>query len=95
MPVKDPSEYSEKELWLYNMVLRLVNAEWRSISKSLGLTHPQDCYSKDYPPELIRDMVQRIIADNVVKLCANKRALWNVFKQFILPLVIKGKNGAE
>lgn len=95
MPVKDPSEYGEKELRLYNRVLKLVNAEWRSISKSLGLTHPQDCYSKDYPPELIRDRVQRIIADNVVKLCGNKRALWNVFKQFILPSVIKGKNGDE
>lgn len=95
MPVKDPSEYSEKELALYNRVLKFVNAEWKSISKSLGLTHPQDCYSKDYPPELIRDRVQRIIADNVVKLCGNKKALWNVFKQFIFPSIIKGKNSDE
>ncbi len=95
LPVKDPSEYSEKELALYNKVLKLVNAEWKSISKSPGLTHPQDCYSKDYPPELIRDRIQRIIADNVVKLCGNKKALWNVFKQFVFPAIIKGKNGNE
>ena len=78
LPVKDPSEYNEKELKLYNRVLKLVNAEWKSISKSLGLTHPQDCYSKDFPPELIRERVQRIIADNVVKLCNDRKAFWNV-----------------
>lgn len=27
MPVKDPTEYDEKELGLYNKVLKLVNAE--------------------------------------------------------------------
>ena len=53
MPVKDPSEYNEDELELYNVVLKHINAEWQEISKSLGLNHPQDCYSKDFPPELI------------------------------------------
>lgn len=77
LPVKDLSEYSEKELALYNKVLKLVNVEWKSSSKSLGLTHLQDCYSKDYPPELIRE---RIIADNVVKLHNDKKAFWNVKK---------------
>lgn len=95
MPVKDPFEYSEKELALYNRVLQLVNAEWKTISKSLGLTHPQDCYSKDYPPELIRERVQRIIADNVVKLRNDKKAFWNVFKHFILPMILKGERGDE
>ena len=93
LPVKDPSEYSEKELKLYNRVLKLVNAEWKSISKSLGLTHPQDCYSQDFPPELIRERVQRIIADNVVKLCNDRKAFWNVLKLFILPRLLKGSTG--
>ncbi len=92
LPVKDPSEYSEKELALYNKVLKFVNAEWKSISKSLGLTHPQDCYSKDYPPELIRERVQRIIADNVVKLRNDKKAFWNVIKKFVLPMILKRKS---
>lgn len=95
LPVKDPSEYSEEELKLYKKVLKLVNSEWKTILKSLGLTHPQDCYSKDYPPELLRERVQRIIADNVVKLCHNKKALWNVFKKFVLPAILMGKNGDE
>lgn len=95
MPVKDPSEYSEKERKLYNRVLHLVNAEWKTISKSLGLTHPQDCYSKDYPPELIRERVQRIIADNVVRLCSNKRTFWNMLWHFIVPIFLKGKNADE
>ena len=93
LPVKDPSEYNEKELKLYNRVLKLFNAEWKSISKSFGLTHPQDCYSKDYPPELIRDRVQRIIADNVVKLRYNKKAFWRVLWKFIIPRIFKGSKG--
>ncbi len=95
MPVKDPTEYDEKELGLYNKVLKLVNAEWKTISKSLGMTHPQDCYSKDYPPELIRDRVQRIIADNVVKICGNKKSFWNMLWHFIVPMILKRKNGDE
>lgn len=95
MPVKDTSEYSEKELKLYNRVLRLVNAEWKTIAKSLGLTHPQDCFSKDYPPELIRDRVQRIIADNVVKLCGNRKTFLNMLWNFIIPTIQKGENGDE
>ncbi len=63
-PVKDPSEYTEDELELYNVVLKHINSEWQEISKSLGLNHPQDCYSKDFPPELIRERMQRIIADH-------------------------------
>ena len=46
LPVKDPSEYTEDELELYNRVLEHINNEWESIAKTLGLTHPQDCYSK-------------------------------------------------
>ena len=95
LPVKDPSEYNEKELKLYNKVLKLVNVEWKTISKSMGLTHPQDCYSKDFPPELIRERVQRIIADNVVRLCSNKRTFWNMVWHFILPAFLKRKNGDE
>lgn len=93
LPVKDPSEYNEKELKLYTRVLKIVNAEWKSISKTLGLTHPQDCYSKNFPPELIRDRAQRIIADNVIKLCSNKRTFWNMLWHFIVPMFLKGENG--
>lgn len=95
MPVKDSSEYTEDEQELYNVVLKHINAEWTEISKSLGLNHPQDCYSEDYPPELLRNRVQRIIADNVVKLCNDKKALWNVLEQLVLPLLAKGETGDE
>ncbi|MCH5261230.1 MAG: sigma-70 family RNA polymerase sigma factor [Lachnospiraceae bacterium] len=91
--VKGPSEYSENELKLHNRVLKLVNAEWKSISKSLSLPHPQDCYSKDFPPELIRERVQRIIVDNVVKLCNDRKAFWNVLNIFVLPRLLKGSMG--
>lgn len=95
MPVKDPSEYTEKQLKLYNKVLKLINAEWKTISKSLGLTHPQDCYSKDFPLELIRDRVQRIIADNVVKLCDNKKTFWKMLWRFIIPMFFKRESSYE
>ena len=88
LPVKDPSEYTEDELELYNRVLEHINSEWESIAKTLGLTHPQDCYSKDFPPELIRDRVQRIIADQVVKISGDDKVLGNIFEQFIIPNLV-------
>lgn len=88
LPVKDPSEYTEDELELYNRVLEHINSEWESIAKTLGLTHPQDCYSKDFPPELIRDRVQRIIADQAVKISGDDRVLGNIFDQFIIPNLV-------
>ncbi|MDE6019666.1 MAG: helix-turn-helix domain-containing protein [Ruminococcus sp.] len=90
MPVKDPSEYTEDELELYNMVLKHINAEWKEISKSLGLNHPQDCYSKDFPPELIRDRMQRIIADHVIKICNDEKVLENIMEDFIFPQIVVG-----
>ncbi len=88
MPVKDPSEYTEDELELYNVVLKHINLEWQEISKSLGLNHPQDCYSKDFPPELIRDKMQRIIADQVVKISNDEKVLGNIMEQIIFPNLI-------
>lgn len=90
MPVKDPSEYTEDELELYNVVLKHINAEWQEISKSLGLNHPQDCYSKDFPPELIRDRMQRIVADQVVKICGSDKTLENIMEDFIFPQMVIG-----
>lgn len=70
------------------MVLKHKNAEWKEISKSLGLNHPQDCYSKDFPPELIRDRIQRIIADHVIKICNNEKVLENIMEDFIFPQIV-------
>lgn len=95
MPVKDPSEYTEDELELYNVVLKHINAEWQEISKSLGLNHPQDCYSKDFPPELIRDRMQRIIADQVVKISNNEKVLDNIMEDFIFPQIVVGVEDDE
>lgn len=88
MPVKDPSEYTEDELELYNVVLKHINAEWQEITKSLGLNHTQDCYSKDFPPELIRGRMQRIVADQVVKICNNDKTLENIMEDFIFPQMV-------
>ena len=95
MPVKDPSEYNEDEAELYNAVLKHINAEWQEISKSLGLNHPQECYSKDFPPELIRDRMQRIIADQVVKICNNDKTLENMMESFIFPQMVVGVEDDE
>lgn len=90
MPVKDPSEYTEDELELYNVVLKHINSEWQKISKTLGLNHPQDCYSKDFPPELIRDRMQRIIADQVIKISNDEKVLENIMEDFIFPQIVVG-----
>lgn len=46
MPVKDTSEYSEKELKLYNRVLRLVNAEWKNHSQIIRINTPTGLFLK-------------------------------------------------
>ncbi len=95
MPVKAPSEYTEDELELYNKVLKFINSEWREISKTLGLNHPQDCYSKDFPPKLIRDRMQRIVADQVIKISNNDKALTNIMEEIIFPQLIVGVAGDD
>ena len=90
MPVKDPSKYNAEELKLYNRVLAILNTEWKSVSKKMGLTYPQDCYSKDFPPELIRDRMQRIIADYVIKICNDEKVLENIMEDFIFPQIVVG-----
>lgn len=95
IPVKDPLEYDEAELKLYNRILTIVNMEWKKISKELGLNHPQSCYSNDHPTELLRERVQKIIADNVIKLVRNDKALENVTDTFVIPILLNDETGDE
>ena len=95
IPVKDPLEYDESEFKLYNRILTIVNTEWKTISKDLGLNHPQSCYSNDYPTELLRERVQKIIADNVIKLIRNDKALENVTDTFVIPILLNDETGDE
>lgn len=95
IPVIDPLEYDEAELKLYNRILTIVNTEWKTISKELGLNHPQSCYSNDYPAELLRERVQKIIADNVIKLIRNDNALENVTDTFVIPILLNDETGDE
>ncbi len=84
MPVKDLSEYSEDELEIYNGALEDINSDWQEFSQSLGLDNLQYCYLKDMPPELIQDRVQRIIADQIVKISKYEKAL-DMFEERIFP----------
>lgn len=95
IPVKDPLEYDESELKLYNRILTIVNTEWKTISKELGLNHPQSCYSNEYSAELLRERVQKIIADNVIKLVRNDKSLENVTDTFVIPILLDGESGDE
>ncbi len=95
IPVKDTLEYDESELKLYNRILTIVNTEWKTISKELGLNHPQSCYSNEYSAELLRERVQKIIADNVIKLVRNDKSLENVTDTFVIPILLDGESGDE
>lgn len=95
IPVKDPLEYDETELKLYNRILMIVNTEWKTISKELGLNHPQSCYSDDYPAELLKERVQKVIADNVIGLIRNDKALENVTDTFVIPILMDDESGDE
>lgn len=95
IPVKDPLEYNEAEHKLYNRILTIVNTEWKTISSELGLNRPQSCYSNNYPAELLRDRIQKIIADNVIKLIRNDKVLENVTDEFIIPILLNDETGDE
>lgn len=95
IPVIDPLEYDEAELKLYNHILTIVNTEWKTISKELGLNHPQSCYSNDHPTELLRERVQKIIADNVIKLIRNDKALENITDTFVISILLDDETGDE
>lgn len=95
IPVKDPLEYDEAELKLYNRILTIVNTEWKTILKELGLNHPQSRYSNDYPTELLRERVQKIIADNVIKLIRNDKALENITDTFVISILLDDETGDE
>ncbi len=83
IPVRNLSEYSEDELGIYNGALEDINSDWQEISQSLELDNLQNC-SPNFIPELIHDRVQRIIADQIVKMSKYEKAL-DMFEERIFP----------
>ena len=84
MPVRDPSEYNEKEAKLYKTVETYIKEHWDRIAKVLVGTYAPDAYSKDFPTEVLRTRFTAIVADNVIKLYFDKKRYRMLFDIFIL-----------
>ena len=95
MPVRDPSEYNEKEAKLYKTVETYIKEHWDRIAKVLAGTYAPDAYSKDFPTEVLRTRFTAIVADNVIKLYFDKKRYRMLFDIFILPRLMKGSTGDE
>ena len=54
MPVRDPSEYNEKEAKLYKTVEKYIKQHWDRIAKVLAGTYAPNAYSEDFPTEVLR-----------------------------------------
>lgn len=95
MPVRDPSEYNEKEAKLYKTVEKYIKQHWDRIAKVLAGTYAPTAYSEDFPTEVLRKRFTAIVADNVIKLYFDKKRYRMLFDIFILPRLTKGSTGDE
>jgi len=88
MPVRDPSEYNEKEAKLYKTVETYIKEHWDRIAKVLAGTYAPNAYSEDFPTEVLRARFTAIVADNVIKLYFDKkryRMLFGIFRPAAYP----------
>lgn len=95
MPVRDPSEYNEKEAKMYLTVEKYIKQNWDSIAKILGQTYAPSSFSEDYPPEVLRKRFTAVVADNVIKLYFDEKRYQMLFDIFIMPRIMKGSTGDE
>ena len=83
------SEYTVKELESYNQIRSYIHEHWRGLLKDFGIKNPMACFSKDYPPELIREYLERLTADIVISIERDEIAFENIWNIFVIPILEK------
>lgn len=84
MPDVLPENMDESEAELYNKVIYFINDGWQEFAKEMGLKRPQMCYSEDFIPEALRLRVSRIVANAIIKIIRDEKALDNMLTTFVL-----------
>lgn len=84
--LKSYSEYTLDEVEFHNEISSYIHNSWRDILKEFGIKSPEACFSKNYPPELIREYLERLVADIIISILYNEKALDNIISTFIIPI---------
>lgn len=84
--LKSYSEYRLEDVEFHNEIRSYIHNCWRDILNDLGIKNPEACFSKNYPPELIREYLERLVADIIISILYNEKALENIISTFIIPI---------
>lgn len=76
--LKPYSEYSMEEIEFHSEIRSYIYEHWTEILKDFGVKNPMSCFSKDYPPELIREYLEKLIADIVISVKRDEIAFGNI-----------------
>lgn len=85
--LKPYSEYTLKEVEFHNEIRSYVHESWRELLNDFGIKHPESCFSKNYPPELVREYLERLIADIIINIEHDEKAFENIVKTFVAPIL--------
>lgn len=85
--LKSYSEYTLEEVEFHNEIRSYIHDSWRDILKEFGIKNPEACFSKNFPPELIRKYLERLVADIIISLQYNEKAFENIVKTFVAPIL--------
>lgn len=85
--LKSYSEYKLEDVEFHNEIRSYIHNCWRDILKEFGIKNPEACFSKNYPPELIREYLEKLVADIIISLQYNERALENIMNTFVAPIL--------
>ena len=85
--LKPYSEYTLEDVEFHNEIRSYIRENWNNLLKEFEIKNPDSCFSKNYPPELIRNYFERLIADLVISLGKDEKVLNNILDTFLVPLL--------
>ena len=71
----------------HNEIRSYVHENWSEVLKEFGIKNPESCFSKDYPPELIREYIEKLIADIIISIDRDEKVLDNILETFVYPIL--------
>ncbi len=89
--LKSYSEYTLKEVEFHNEIRSYIHDSWKDILEEFGIKNPEACFSKNYPPELIREYLEKLVADIIISLQYNEKAFENIMNTFVAPILAQEK----
>lgn len=85
--LKSYSEYTLEEVEFHNEIRSYIHDSWKDILEEFGIKNPEACFSKNYPPELIREYLEKLVADIIISLQYNEKAFENIMNTFVAPIL--------